>query len=63
MPTVVELNGFRYFELPSGYAAAITRNGVTYRAEHYQPAPVDDRPVEPSPAALVAALARKGKVE
>ena len=62
MSPVVEMNGFHYFVTPAGYAAAITRNGVTYWARDYQDAPVDDRPVEPSPGQLVAALVVEGKV-
>lgn len=62
MPPVVERNGFLYFELPTGYAAAITRNGVTYRAEDYQHAPADDRPIEPTPGQLVAGLVREGRI-
>lgn len=63
MPPVVERGGFLYFKLPTGYAAAITRNGATYWARDYQDVPADDRPVEPSPGQLVAALVREGKVK
>ena len=61
MPPVVERGGFRYFELPNGYAAAITIDGVTHWARDYQTTG-DGRLLEPSPGQLVAALVAEGKV-
>ena len=63
MPPVVTLNGFHYFVTPAGYAAAITRNGVTYRARDYQHALADGQPIEPTPGQLVAALVREGEMK
>ena len=59
---IVLANGFTYFQIGNSQVAAIRIDGKMTRASSFPPQPVDDRPMEPGPLALVRALVAEGRV-